>query len=302
MRRGARSTLLGALPESFPAALCVVLHTSPDSPRVLVDILRSKTRLAVKYAENDESIQTGSVYVAPPNWHLLVRDSRLGLGRGPRENRHRPAADPLFRTAALAYGSRTIGVILTGNLDDGSRGLMAVKQAGGVAIVQDPADAPFPGMPQAALNSVAVDYTVRLSEIAPLLGRLVEEDLPGKSEQSTAALERDSKDSGVYTCPECGGPLSEFNGDRVPYYRCRVGHAYSPQSMLGAQQELVENSLWAAVVSLQQQAEINRRLAHDARQAGRKHSAPHFQDRAKNAARHAEVVQSMLTSSAEGWP
>lgn len=268
----------------------------------MATILGSSSRLPVKYAENGESIQAGSVYIAPPDYHLLIRDAHLGLGRGPRENRHRPAADPLFRTAAATYDSRVIGVVLTGKLDDGARGLMAIKKAGGMAVVQDPEDAQFPGMPQAALNSVAVDYKVPLSDLASLLVRLTEGELPERAGEATVSPEGTAESSVSYTCPECGGPLRDVDGGQVPYYRCKVGHAYSPESALRAQRDVVENSLWAAVVSLEQQAEMSRRLSKSAQEAGRKHSALHFQSRAENAERHAEVVRSILVGRGEDQP
>ncbi len=289
--------VLGELTEGFPAAVCIVLHTSPESPRVLVEILRPKTRLAVEYGEEGANIEPGHVYLAAPDYHLLIKDGQLGLGRGPRENRHRPAVDPLFRTAAASYGSRVIGVILTGNLDDGARGLMALKSAGGCAIVQDPADAQFPGMPKAALHHVTADYIVPLSGVAALLVRLTREELPGPTGEKAPEPDLTGDNSRLYTCPECGGPLRETNGDPLPYYRCRVGHAYSAESVLQAQRDAVEASLWAAVVALEQQADIGCRLSQDAERAGRKRSALHFRQRAENAQEHAKVVRSMLVGA-----
>jgi two-component system chemotaxis response regulator CheB len=294
------TTVLGGLSEGFPAAVCIVLHTSPDSPRVVPDMLRRQTSLPVKYADDEEPVRTGCVYIAPPDYHLLVEDGLLGLGTGPRENRHRPAVDPLFRTAAASYRNRAVGVVLTGNLDDGTRGLMAIKKAGGVAIVQDPADTMFPGMPQSALNSVSVDYVVRISELASLLVRLTEEVLPDDAEGEVVSPELPGEAFGLYTCPDCGGPLLEIgNGGQLPYYRCRVGHAYSAERMLQAQRDGVETSLWAAVVSLEQQADINRRLWQDAEREGRKHSAKRFKTQAETADQHASVVRSILTGSTE---
>jgi len=182
------STVFAGLPGGFPAAVCVVLHTSPNSPRVMALMLGRNTPLTVKYAENHEPVRIGHVYIAPPDHHLLVEDGLLALDSGPRENRYRPAVDALFRTAAAAYRNRTVGVVLSGNLDDGTRGLMAIKRAGGLAVVQDPADALYPGMPQTALENVSVDYVVPLSEVPSLLVRLTEEilpDLPGGEAVST---------------------------------------------------------------------------------------------------------------------
>jgi two-component system, chemotaxis family, protein-glutamate methylesterase/glutaminase len=295
--------LLGTLPRDFAAAVCIVMHMSPDSPRVLAKILGRKSLLPVAYAETGMPVRPGNVYVAPPDHHFLLVDSRAALDRGPRENRHRPAVDPLFRTAAAAYGNRVIAVVLTGTLDDGSRGLIAIKDAGGIAVVQDPHDAVFPGMPEAALSRVAADHCLVLSQVAPLLVRLTREELkdpPGgkavttQSDPETGTLQKSGPD--LYTCPECGGPLRESNG-RSAYFQCLVGHAYSLDSVLRAQSDHVETSLWAAAQSLLQQASIRRRVAADAERAGRQESADHFREQAEEAEKHAAVVRGLITGS-----
>src|SRR6266446_3757140 len=161
--------LVAGLPAEFNAPICVVLHTSPDSPGVLHEILNRVTPLEAVNAKNEEQLKPGRIYVAPPDWHLLVEPGRVCITKGPKENRFRPAIDPLFRSAAQVFGPGAIGVVLTGNLDDGTAGLAAIKQLGGTAIVQDPADAMFPSMPQSALHHVKVDYSVPLALIPTLL-------------------------------------------------------------------------------------------------------------------------------------
>src|SRR5687768_10354604 len=165
-------TIIGALPRDFDAAIAIVMHTAPQSPGVLPDIIRRAGPLDAPAVRSGESLRRGAIYVAPPDHHLLIEPGRIRLTRGPKENRFRPAIDPLFRTAAQVYGPAAIGVILTGNLDDGVAGLWAIKKLGGTAVVQDPADAMFPAMPQNALRHVQVDHCVALADVAPLLARL----------------------------------------------------------------------------------------------------------------------------------
>jgi two-component system chemotaxis response regulator CheB len=164
--------LVSGLPGDFPAAVCIVQHTSPQSPGLLADILNRATQLDVVRARDRDALERGRIYVAPPDHHLLVDDGCLRVTKGPKENRFRPAIDPLFRSAAQAFGPRAIGVVLTGLLDDGTSGLAAIKKLGGVAIVQDPADARHPSMPRNALNHVNVDYCVKLADIPGLLSEL----------------------------------------------------------------------------------------------------------------------------------
>lgn len=164
--------VVGGLPATFPAPVCVVLHTSPQSPSVLHKILGGFTALPAISPSNGERLLDGRIYVAPPNHHLLIEPGRLRINQGLRENRFRPAIDVLFRSAAQVYGPGAIGAILSGSLDDGTAGLLAIKQLGGIAIVQDPSDALFPAMPENALAFVSVDHVVPLRGIAPLLVRL----------------------------------------------------------------------------------------------------------------------------------
>ena len=161
------------LPADLPAALFVVLHVSPSGPSAMPAILSRSGPLPAVHPHGDEPIERGKIYVAPPDHHLLIEADRVLLGRGPRENRMRPGIDVLFRSAALAYGPRVIGVVLSGYLDDGAAGLLAIKQRGGVALVQDPDDAPCPSMPRAAIKAVTPDHVERIDELAALIDRLV---------------------------------------------------------------------------------------------------------------------------------
>jgi two-component system, chemotaxis family, protein-glutamate methylesterase/glutaminase len=171
-------TLVGAFPPDLPAAVFVVLHMTPDSPSMIPTILERAGPLPVRVPHDPLEIQHGQIYVPAPDHHLMLEPGTVRLSRGPRQNRTRPAIDPLFRSAADAYGSRVIGVVLTGTLDDGTAGLKAIKHCGGVAVVQDPEDAMFPGMPKSAIAHVAVDHVLPLAQIGRLVRSLVGQDAP----------------------------------------------------------------------------------------------------------------------------
>ncbi len=256
-------TLVRTIPRSIPAALFVVLHIPADSPSLLPEILDRAGSLQATQAKDGEEIVCGHIYIAPPDNHLLVEAGKVRVVHGPRENRHRPAVDPLFRSAALAYGTRAVGVILSGALDDGTAGLLAIKRRGGVAIIQDPDEALYPSMPHSAQAHVAVDYSLPVAEIGPLLDRLAREISPepepegGTKEEGgypmSDNLEKEVKTfeldvnemtadeqagkPSVFSCPECGGVLWEIQDGDLLRFRCRVGHAYSIESVLAGQDE-----------------------------------------------------------------
>lgn len=303
--------LVRNLPSDFPAPICVVLHIPPDSPSLLAQILNRTGTLQALTPNDSERYQAGRVYVAPPDRHLLIgNDGTLIVARGPRENRHRPAVDPLFRTAALIFGNRAIGVVLTGTLDDGTAGLVAIKRRGGIAIVQDPKDALYPGMPQSALDHVNVDHVVALAGLAPLLTRVVSEAPPKKAaradndmilearmaELDGDALGQDERPGtpSPYSCDDCGGVLWEIEDGDFVRYRCRVGHAFSPESMLGAQDDVLEEALWSAVKTLEESARLSHRLAVSERERGHEWLAARFEEKEQDARSRVEVIRRHL--------
>jgi two-component system chemotaxis response regulator CheB len=230
------------LPRRLPASMFVVLHLAPHGPSMLAQILSRTGRLVVTQPHTVEPIQRGRIYVAAPDHHLVIDDGSVLLQRGPRENGHRPAIDPLFRSAARNYGPRVVGVVLSGALDDGTAGLLAVKRAGGVAIVQNPDDALVPSMPRNALSVVKADYVLPASEMGLVLERLVNEPVPEApvaEADREVAVEPDAamgKPSGL-GCPDCGGALWEVEDGQLIRYRCRVGHAYAPETLSAKQLE-----------------------------------------------------------------
>ena len=301
--------LVEGLPGDLPAAVFVVVHLPPDARSMLPELLRRRGSLKVPAYEDGAPIEYGCVYVAPPDRHLMVEEGRVRLGHGPRENRHRPAVDVLFRSAARAYGPRVVGVVLSGALDDGTAGLLEIKRRGGAAVVQDPKEALFPGMPESALEYVDVDYCLPLAEIPSLLVHLAHGNIrkpvkagsggegPPDDESPQSPEVREDDPPGrlsAYTCPECSGPLWEVRDGDLVRFRCRVGHSYSAESFLNGKGEELEAALWAALNSLQEGASSARRLAERARGQGREAMASRFEDRARIYEERAELIRRAL--------
>jgi two-component system chemotaxis response regulator CheB len=249
------------VPVDFRGSMFVVVHIPADVASRLPSVLNNSGPLRAAPAQHNEPIQPGRIYVAVPDHHLLLEKGRVLLWRGPKEDRHRPAVNALFRSAAAAHGARVVGVVLSGVLNDGSAGLWWVKRHGGTAIVQDPATARFPDMPKSVLEYVQADYVAKPSEIGPLLTRLarmpisesVKNHKPG-----TRSMEK--KEILELTCPECNGPLSEIRHGRMKQFRCLVGHAYTDLSILQAHAEAQEAALWQAVATLEQSPVLVRHL------------------------------------------
>jgi two-component system chemotaxis response regulator CheB len=307
----ALSTLVKNLPGDLPAALLVVLHVAPDHLSVLPRILSSSGKLPAEHARNGEPLLSGRIYVAPPDMHLMVDRGVVRTSRGARENGHRPAIDTLFRTAAYAYGPRVIGMILTGALDDGVAGLLAIKQRGGLALVQDPADAFCPDMPRHALEVVDADHVLPIGELSAILPELVGANVPEATaapeplaSEARIALERRAipppGQPSSLACPACGGVLNEVQDHRMLRFRCRVGHAYAPESLYGSQQLGVEAALWAALRALEEQTALSRRLAVRARDGRHGKSATRHEERAAGAEKQAELIRRALRVDGPG--
>ena len=221
--------------------------------------------------------------MAPPDHHLVVADGHVRVTKGPRENRFRPAVDPLFRSAALAYGSATIAVVLTGNLDDGAAGVSAVKQLHGVAVVQDPHDALFPSMPMNAIQNGKVDHIVPIAAMGPLLVKLVAgvADLPAEAAMPAPVNVE------VKIAMEV---LQLKNGSRLRF-RCHTGHAYSPASLLAALNEGVEDSLWSAIRALEEGYLLLDRLAEHLTERHNRVDASQISEQVEEAKRQCDVIR-----------
>lgn len=298
--------LIKGLPADLPAAVFTVLHTAAQGPGLLPQIIRRTASLRVHHAVDGEKIEHGKVYVAPPDHHLEVEGAHVRLGRGPKENRHRPAIDPLFRSAAESYGARVVGVILTGYLDDGTAGLNAVKTHGGVTVVQDPKEAFAPAMPESALRNVKVDHCVHLDEIGPLLIQLatkqtVSQQTKGGSMIKKRSLRPDQMEKKfgpptTFVCPECNGPLWEQKVGRSLQYRCHVGHAYSPDSLLDDHGNGLEKALWSAVRMFEERAAFVRRLKKQNYQS--QYIGKDMEARAKQFEVQADAIRKLLQTGA----
>jgi two-component system chemotaxis response regulator CheB len=345
----ALTELLRGLPADLPAAVLVVVHTSPTSPGVLPQILDRAGPLRAAHAADGEPLRPGRVYVAPPDHHLLVKpadthgrpnprrarkgkpardesdaaihraspdDNDRGLPpltlrivRGPKENGFRPAVDPLFRTAARVGGARTVGVVLSGSLDDGTEGLALIKSYGGTALVQDPAEAHFPSMPASAIQYVEVDHVLPVAKIATALARLANQPLP----EGASAMPQDAREADVaelgdaslltgdlpvppsgFTCPECGGALWELRAGELLKFRCHVGHAYSADALVAEQTRDLEASLWTALRALEESAGLRRRMAQRARRGTWPTIAEDYERQAEDAEARAALIRRTL--------
>jgi two-component system chemotaxis response regulator CheB len=308
-------TLAAGITRHFSAAVCVVLHTSPQSPGILDAILNRASVLPAITAASGMRLEGGRIYVAPPDHHLLIEPGVLRLSKGPKENRFRPAIDPLFRTAAQVYGPAVIGVVLSGNLGDGTAGLITIKQLGGTAIVQDPDDALFPSMPQSALTYVSVDHVAPVSHIGPLLADLVSRPIdemgrvpiPKDVEvEVKIAREENPVDAGLgevaepspFTCPECHGVLLRLKQADPLRFRCHTGHAFSADSLLAAINDGIEASLWSTMRALQEGSLLVEHLAVHVKERGDSDSAGALAQQVETIQKQIEVVRNMVTERA----
>ena len=280
------SRVVADLPRDIRASILVVLHISLGRS-LLPEILTRAGRLPAAHPADQEPLQYGRIYVAPPDLHLLVQPGAVRVVHSASENGVRPAVDPLFRSAARAYGPRVVGVILTGTLDDGTAGMVAVKEAGGVTIAQEPDEAFAPGMPRSAIRTGAVDHVVPLRDIPLLLAALSEED-------AAMPAARPAGPPSVFTCPECHGTLWEADEGGLLRFRCRVGHIYSPDSMLSAQTDEVDRALWVALRTLEERAALAYRLAERARARQQQWVERAFSKRGHDAEREAGQIRALL--------
>ena len=301
--------LFSQFPSDLQASIFVVLHTSPESPGILATLLDKAGPLTAKMAEDHESILPGRVYVAPPDFHMLVKSGYVRLYRGPRENRHRPAIDPLFRSAAVAYRAQTVGVVLTGYLDDGTSGLLAVKRCGGLAIVQDPDDADYPDMPTNALAEVEVDYRLPIDKMGEVISHIAEqpaayiETVPKDIKKEAKIAEQTMSDIigeekighlAPMSCPECNGPLWQIDSDRVRRYRCHVGHGFTAKALMASQDTALEQALWAAMRTMEERGNMALTMAKNEEEQGRTKLAQVYWERSQTSKAHAQVIRKLL--------
>jgi two-component system chemotaxis response regulator CheB len=307
----ALTRLVEHLPADFQLPIVVVLHVPPTSS-LLPDILSRAGRLRAEHARDGAPLTAGAIQIAPPDCHVLVADSSVRVARGPKENGHRPAVDPLFRTAAAELGAGVVGVVLSGALDDGTAGLAAIKLRGGVTVVQDPSEALYPAMPTSARDAVDPDYVLPIGEIAALLVRMAngpEGPKPAQSSEeedvvdgdptqlSPVAVTEGNRKAGeltAFTCPECNGTLWEVQEGGLVKLRCRVGHAYTEEGYEYEKSVHLEAALWTALTALIERADFSRRLAARFRRSGHELSAKRYEDQAGALLAHAETLRGAL--------
>jgi two-component system, chemotaxis family, protein-glutamate methylesterase/glutaminase len=296
------------LPHDLPASVFIVQHMSVAANTYLVDILQRTTDIRVSWAEQGERFDRSHIYVCPPDVHLVFADHHLRLSRAARENRSRPSIDKLFRSAAAHHGSRTIGVLLTGMLDDGVAGLAAIKDVGGVAIVQDPDDAMFPELPTRALQAIRADHVLPIDAIARSIVERVhdratevkipeliayEARLDSRATVTAGDLEKLGPQSTI-ACPECSGPTWIVGGEGARRYRCYLGHVTSARELLDDSVSHVEQALWSAVRALHDRATTLETLASDSLRLGNKQSSQAYSDRAAETRKQADLARQFM--------
>lgn len=321
------------LPGDLPASVFVVIHTAPNAPGLLPKVLGRYSAMPTLYPGDGEIHEYSKIYIAPPNHHMLLEPCIVRLNSGPRVNLFRPAVDTLFRSAAQVYGPRVIGVLLSGTRSDGTAGLQAIQQSGGVTIVQDPKEAPFPGMPLHAIQNVQVNYILSLNAIAQKLQELADQPQPPKklhnatatptafdctqeenvngsdpfhsAEATNNIVQQDKQqfESGNHTsprttltCPDCGGVLWEVQENKLVRYACHVGHSYTEESLQAGQSEALEEALWVAVRALEERASFAQRLASRAVTQGHNKIAEKFEKQADEAKHNADLVRQIIVN------
>ena len=312
----ALQAVIRALPADLPASMFVTVHFPEAGTSVLPQILSRAGRLPAAHASDGERIEQGRIYVAPPDHHLLMNDGTIRVLRGPRENGHRPAADPMFRSAAVNFGPRVIGVVLSGNLDDGTSGLAAVKRHGGLAFVQDPRDAVFSSMPRSAIEHVRVDKVAPASELGELIIECVNEPVPERAtrpasdevreieyaEADVSVIESPDEHPGevsAFSCPDCGGVLWRIEEGDFVRFRCRVGHGWTADALVGKQADQVDDALWAALRSLEERASLLHTMAERYRRAGTDTLAGRFEAQAEQMEMRARLVRDLVVRQRE---
>ena len=304
--------LVAQFQEGFPAPVFIVNHMSADTTgEALVRVLDESGSLPCVHAQNDQTFKNGTIYLAPSDHHMLIVKDKILITKGARENRSRPAIDPLFRSAAVAYGNRVIGIILTGYLNDGTSGMMAIKRCGGVCVAQDPEDAAYPDMPQSVIANVGVDYCLPIAQMGALLSELVSRELPENKDppedqviESRIAQRVLSDLPSVkalgeqvpYNCPDGGGVLWQIAEGELLRYRCHTGHAFTSSVLLAQQTAKIEETLWVALRMFEERQNLLVAMSKNED----KRAASSISGRAKDSQVHIERIRAMLKTTEKG--
>ena len=300
---------LGAIAPDINAAFAVVVHSAFDMPSFFAPVLAKKTDLKVVEAENNMKIQSATVYVAKPNHHLFIEKGRIRLSQGPRENLFRPAIDVLFRSAAVAYGNRCVGILLSGRLNDGTTGLEAIKKCGGLAIIQNPDTAEYGEMPQSAQYALDIDFVSELEELPKLISKITKDVLPLPSGipqnlirengiatkiRSQITTEETLGKQVPYACATCGGPLWEIEDSGSTRYRCHVGHAFSQEALLEGQNGAMEEALWIALRNLEEKYRMLNSIAVKYEEGQSKMLAKSYRDKTAEVTQQINKLRAVL--------
>jgi two-component system chemotaxis response regulator CheB len=306
-------SFVAGLPHELPAAVAVVLHLPAGGTSALPSILGRSGPLPAVSARQGMALEPGTIFVAPPDHHLVVEDGHLALSHGPTENGHRPAVDALFRSAALTRGARVIGVVLSGALDDGTAGMVAIAARGGVTMVQDLDDALYQGMPGSVLRHLQADQVLPAADLGEAVrrcaGELVETTRAPEpsallkletrfAAQQTVEVNKMGEPSG-FSCPDCAGTLVELDAERKRF-RCRVGHAWTADALLDAQAGTLERALWTALRTLEEKVSLARKLRTDALNRGSERLADRYARTEEEAVHAADVLRSYLLTDLAG--
>ncbi|HTE26173.1 chemotaxis protein CheB [Flavitalea sp.] len=307
----ALSEMVQHLKKGIDTAYCIVLHLSRKGiGDYVVHTLQKVTSLSCSIVIDGESIEKDHIYVARPNQHMLVKDGRFLLGAGPEENRWRPSIDVLFRSAAVAYGSQAIGVVLSGLLDDGTSGMWAIKRSGGQCIVQDPDEAEYPDMPMSIINHMEADFVTTLVEIGPIIEQLTNsigdlrtaapDDVISESkiaERTAVGIDDVRKlnvEQSIFACPDCGGGLWDVKNDVIKRYRCHIGHAYTEKDLILRQAMTAGNTLWVALRMMEERKHLLRKMEVDNTKKGYKSVAVGHHEKQVELDRHIDRLKEIL--------
>lgn len=301
--------LVAQFPQDFPAPIFIVNHMSADTTgEALVRVLDGSSSLTCVHGHDNQEFKSGNIYLAPSDQHMLIVKGKILITKGARENRSRPAIDPLFRSAAVAYGNRVVGIILTGYLDDGTSGMMAIKRCGGVCIAQDPEDAAYPDMPQSVITNVGADYCVPISEMGAVLSELIRRKLP-ENKPAPEDLVIEAKiaqrvlsdlpsvealgEQVPYNCPDCGGVLWKVADGDLLRYRCHTGHAFTSSVLLAQQTVKIEETLWVALRMFEERQNLLETMSKNES----KKPPSSISQRAKDSQVHIDRIRAMLKAT-----
>ena len=303
--------MVQSLQKGLDVAYCIVLHLSRKGiGDFVVHRLTQITAMPCSLAVNGAPIKKDNIYIARPNQHLLVKDNKFLLGAGPEENRFRPSIDVLFRSAAAAYSSHAIGIILSGLLDDGTSGMWAIKRSGGICIVQDPNQAEYPDMPLSVINNMEADHVATLEEIGPLIAKTVKlkkgrknavpKDVIAESriaEQTAAGIDDVKKldvEQSLFACPDCGGGLWEAKNDIIKRYRCHIGHAYTERDLVLKQAEAAGTTLWVALRMMEERKHLLKKMEVEHTKKGYKTLSANSVEKQSEMTKHIDKLKEIL--------